>query len=51
MIIKELYDPSEEMDLQDCEIRIFKGYTFERYYDLKNIECEWNPEMKFVILH
>ena len=48
MTIKELYDVSKKMDLQDCEIRVSEGCTFESSYNLKDIE--WHPEMKFVIL-
>ena len=48
MTIEELYDMSKKMGLQDCEIRISEGDTFESSYDLENVE--WIPEMKFVIL-
>lgn len=48
MTIKELYDTSKKLRLQDCEIRISEGDTFESSYDLQGVE--WHPEMEFVIL-
>ena len=38
MTIKELYDTSKKLRLQDCEIRISEGNTFESSYDVEDIE-------------